>query len=98
MAFTPKYTITNQLLANITRVNALVTELNNRRFSDPVLYELERTAREVSSYASTSIEGNPLPLTDVKRILKTTPRNIRQSEQEILNYNAALERLNQELL
>lgn len=97
MTFTPKYTITDSLLANIKRVNALVSELNHRRFSNTILYELERTAREVSSFASTSIEGNPLPLTDVKRILKTTPRNIRQSEQEILNYNAALEKLNQDL-
>lgn len=97
MPFTPKYTITDSLLANIKRVNALVSELNNKRFSNTVLYELERTAREISSFASTSIEGNPLPLTDVKRILKTTPGNIRQSEQEILNYNAALEKLNQDL-
>ena len=91
--FTPKYTITNQLLANITRINNLVRDLNDRRFPKIILVELEKTAREVSAYASTSIEGNPLPLTEVKKILRSTPTNIRDSEKEVLNYNHALEKL-----
>ena len=90
--FKPKYTITNNLLANIKRINYLVHELNNRRFPNVILLELERTAREVSSYASTSIEGNPLPLTEVKKILKLKPTHIRDSEKEVLNYNQALQR------
>ena len=93
----PKYTITNSLLANIKRVNFLVHELNNRRFPNIVLLELERIAREVSSYASTSIEGNPLPLTEVKKILKLKPAHIRDSEKEVLNYNQALQDLNNQL-
>jgi hypothetical protein len=51
----------------------------------------------VSSFASTSIEGNPLPLTDVKRILKNKPQNIRDSEREVLNYNEALKEINGKL-
>lgn len=93
--FQPKYTITDHLLANIKRINSLVNELNNNRFPNIVLLELERTAREVSSYASTSIEGNPLPLTEVKKILKNTPAHIRDSELEVLNYNKALQDLNE---
>lgn len=92
--FTPKYTITDQILANITRVNSLVRDLNDRRFPKVVSLEFEKLAREVSTYASTSIEGNPLPLTEVKKVLKSTPSNIRNSEQEVLNYNQALEDLN----
>lgn len=95
--FSPKYSITDNLLANIKRINSLVNELNNRRFPRVVLLELERTAREVSTYASTSIEGNPLPLTEVKKILKSTPAHIRESEKEVLNYNQALRDLNKEL-
>jgi len=95
--FQPRYAITNQLLANIKRVNLLVHELNNRRFPNVILLELERTAREVSSYASTSIEGNPLPLTEVKKILKLKPVHIRDSEKEVLNYNQALQDLNNQL-
>lgn len=95
--FQPKYTITNRLLANIKRVNTLVTELNSKRFSQVVLYKLEKAAREVSTFASTSIEGNPLPLTEVKKVLKSKPENARQSEQEVLNYNQALQDLNRRL-
>ncbi|MBI2601372.1 Fic family protein [Candidatus Daviesbacteria bacterium] len=103
--FQAKYAITNQLLSNIKRINTLVNELNNRRFPHVVLVELERTARAVSTYASTSIEGNPLPLTEVKKILKSKPAHInkfdtgvlRDSEKEVLNYNQALQNLNENL-
>lgn len=95
--FEPKYTITDNLLANIKRINSLVNELNDKRFPNVVLLELERIAREVSSYASTSIEGNPLPLTEVKKILKSKPEHIRESEKEVLNYNQALQDLNKKI-
>ena len=95
--FAPRYIITNHILANIKRINSLINELNNRRFPDVVLLELERNAREVSSYASTSIEGNPLPLTEVKKILKSIPSHIRDSEKEVINYNQALQDLNDKL-
>lgn len=88
--FQPKYTITNKLLANVKQIGQLVSNLNERRFPQVVLFELERIAREVSAHASTSIEGNPLPLTDVKRLLKQTPAHIRDTEREVLNYNEAL--------
>src|SRR3990167_205743 len=92
--FQPKYTITDNLLANIKRINALISELNSRRFPNVILVEFEKTALAVSSYASTSIEGNPLPLTEVKKILKSKPANVRDSEKEVLNYNEALKNLN----
>jgi Fic family protein len=95
--FHPKYTITDRLLANIKRIGNLVNDLNNKRFPNIVLLELERSAREVSVFASTSIEGNPLPLTEVKRLLKTMPVHIRDSEKEVLNYNQALQNLNKQL-
>src|SRR6266446_8240755 len=95
--FQPQYAITDRLLANIKRINSLVHELNDKRFPNVVLLELERSAREVSAYASTSIEGNPLPLTEVKKILKSTPTHIRDSEKEIINYNQALQDLNKQL-
>lgn len=90
MEFKPKYTISGLLLANIKRIAEIIVDLNTWRFSGVVLTELERRARELSAYSSTSIEGNPLPLTDVKRILKTSPIHIRDSEREVLNYNKAL--------
>lgn len=95
--FSPRYTVTNQLLSNIIRINGLIGDLNNRRFPQIVLAEFEKTARAVSAYASTSIEGNPLPLTEVKKVLKSKPENIRDSEREVLNYNQALETLHKSL-
>ncbi len=92
--FTPKYAISNRLLANIKRITEITTDLNSRSFSGVVLTELEKKAREISVFSSTSIEGNPLPLTDVKRILKTRPEHIRDTEKEVLNYNRALVELN----
>ena len=92
--FKPKYTITNKLLENIKKVNKLVNNLNLRRFPRIVLVEMQKKAEAISTYASTSIEGNPLPLTDVKQILKTRPQNIQDSEQEVLNYNEILKEIN----
>src|SRR3989338_4001787 len=92
--FNPQFTVTQRLLANIKHIAILVAELNNKSFPDTILLEMEKTARAISSYSSTSIEGNPLPLTVVKQILKTKPENIRDTEQEVLNYNLALEKLN----
>ncbi len=95
--FKPKYEITHALLENIKRIYSLVQTLNQRRFPHTVLVELQKEAEAVSSFASTSIEGNPLPLTDVKRILKNRPQNIRDSEREVLNYNTALKDINEKL-
>ncbi|MCU7842007.1 MAG: Fic family protein [Candidatus Thiodiazotropha sp. (ex Troendleina suluensis)] len=68
-------------------------ELKSFHLSDQDLAKLEIEARELSSYASTSIEGNPLPLTDVKHLLKTQKENVRDTEREVVNYNNALQSL-----
>lgn len=95
--FSPKYTITNKFLENIKRITTLVNKMNQWRFPEVVLVELQKNAEAVSAFASTSIEGNPLPLTDVKRILKSRPAQIRESEQEVINYNQALQEINTQL-
>lgn len=92
--FSPRYTITNKLLANIKRITEIISDLNSKTLPSLIFVELEKRAREISAYSSTSIEGNPLPLTDVKRILKNKPEHARDSEKEVLNYNLALEELN----
>lgn len=91
--FDPKYAITPKLLENIKRIGVIVAELNNRHFSKLALVKLEKRAREISAHSSTSIEGNPLPLTEVKRIIQNQPENLRDSEREVVNYNQALEYL-----
>lgn len=93
--FNPKYSISPKLLDNIKNVTKLITNLNNLSFPKVVLMRLEKEALALSSHSSTRIEGNPLPLTEVKKILKNTPDFIRDSEKEVLNYNEALEHLHQ---
>lgn len=89
--FEPNHQITSIILRNIKEISSIITELNGKTFSKTILYELKKSAQEISTYASTSIEGNPLPLTDVRRILKQKPDQMRNTEKEIINYNNALE-------
>ncbi|HCM82249.1 MAG: Filamentation induced by cAMP protein Fic [Candidatus Gottesmanbacteria bacterium GW2011_GWB1_44_11c] len=95
--FKPKYSISSELLANIKKISSLVTQLNSRTYSHIILHKFERKARDLSAHASTSIEGNPLPLTDVKALLKSRPEHVRDTEREVLNYNTALIWLEKEL-
>ena len=88
--FHPHYQISPHLLNHIKQITLLVHELNKRVWSDVVLAQFQAKAELISTYASTSIEGNPLPLTEVKRLLKNQPEQVRQSEREVLNYNEAL--------
>jgi Fic family protein len=95
--FEPIYTITPKLLADIKRIGIITSELNRCHFSKTDLVKFEKIANEISAHTSTSIEGNPLPLIEVKRILKNHPENVRDSEKEVLNYNEALEFLNERI-
>lgn len=95
--FKPKFTITSKILANIKRIAEITSELNNCHFPKVVLLELEKRARALSSHSSTGIEGNPLPLTEVKKILKNRPEHIRDTEREVLNYNQALIELDKKI-
>lgn len=96
-SFSPKYAVTPKLLDLLKKIAAHAAVLNTRQFPRVVLAEFERHARENSAFSSTSIEGNPLPLTEVKRILKNLPPNISNSQKEVLNYNEALIYLDQHI-
>ena len=92
----PIYQVSPVLLDTIKQVTILVHELNKRQVPEPRFAELRSEAMATSTYASTSIEGNPLPLTEVRRILKTEPAHLRQSEREVINYNRVLQELYRE--
>lgn len=92
-----EYVITTTLLENLKKITRAISELNFQSFSKVILLELEAEANAQSAYSSTSIEGNPLPLTHVKQLLKVRPDRIRDTEREILNYNTALVWLKAEL-
>jgi len=89
----PTYHISPKLLENIKKVAVLSADLNRRSIPQVVLVELEQRATTLSAHTSTAIEGNPLPLTEVKKILKTRPGHLRDSEREVINYNTVLQRM-----
>jgi cell filamentation protein, protein adenylyltransferase len=93
MSWKPKYTITDKLLLTMREIGEAIGEIKSFGMTQKTMARLELEARELSSYASTSIEGNPLPLTDVKRLLKTKKVHVRDTEREVLNYNKALQTL-----
>ena len=79
------------------QIGEAIGEIKKSNITDNNLVKLKYEAKILSSFASTSIEGNPLPLTDVKRILKHTPSQIRDTEKEVLNYNKALIYINKKV-
>lgn len=88
----PKYQITHLILNNIRQIEEVLGEIKFLHLRNTAtLAQIQYKARELSAYASTSIEGNPLSLTDVKRLLKNHPSTARDTEKEILNYNTALD-------
>lgn len=93
MGWQPKYSNTDRLLYTIRQIGEAIGELQAMGLSRDVLAKLELQARALSTHASTSIEGNPLPLTDVKRLLQSNPVHIRNTEREVLNYNRALKKV-----
>ncbi|MBI2346648.1 MAG: Fic family protein [Deltaproteobacteria bacterium] len=93
----PKFTFSDLLINNIKKIAIIIAELNNRSFPKTVLATFEQKANSLSAHASTSIEGNPLPLTEVKRLLRSKPENIRATEREVLNYNRILETINERM-
>jgi Fic family protein len=93
MSWKPKYTITDKLLLTMREIGEAIGEIKSFGMTQKTLARLELEARELSSYASTSIEGNPLPLTDVKKLLKTRKDHLRDAEREVFNYNKALQKL-----
>lgn len=72
-------------------IGEVVGEVKSYQLTGKALARLELDARQLSTHASTSIEGNPLALTDVKRVLKSNKQHIRDTEREVLNYNQALQ-------
>jgi Fic family protein len=86
----PNYHISHKILSSIREIGEVLGAIKASFISENTYSTLKYAARELSVFASTSIEGNPLALTDVKRILKNNPAVLRDTEKEIINYNKAL--------
>lgn len=89
--FQPDYQITHHLVRTLRQISEVMGSIKAAGLAKSGLERLVLKARSLSAHASTSIEGNPLPLTDVKRLLKSASAKARDTEREVLNYNLALE-------
>ena len=90
----PKYNVSNDMIFALRNLTEVMADLQANNVGNSGLIKLKYDARSISTFASTSIEGNPLPLTDVKQILKNSPARVRDVEKEIINYNNALKYAN----
>ncbi len=87
----PNYQISHKVLQAIRAIGELLGGIKANSISEKHYSSLKYADRELSVFASTSIEGNPLALTEVRSLLKNHPINLRDTEKEIINYNKALE-------
>ena len=88
------YRITPTLLKTLKEIAVRIDFFKRTHITSLALYNMEKRAVTLSAHTSTCIEGNPLPLTEVKKIIKTRPQKIKQTEREVLNYNDTLLWLN----
>jgi len=66
MTFSPRYTITEKILSNISRIMAGREVIERARIIPKWELKLQKEARVHNAHSSTGIEGNPLTLEQVK--------------------------------
>lgn len=84
--FTPKYTLTNKLLKNLTEIERLYGQIEVLRLPKELQLNLERNNLFQSTYISNSIEGNPLSQLEVTNLLLGDRVAINRDEKEVRNY------------
>ena len=94
--FTPKFTLTSKLLTNLTEIERFYGQLEGIRIPKQLELNLERTNLIESSYASNSIEGNPLTVGEVANLLLNDRIPTNRSEKEVVNYFSILKKLENE--
>lgn len=91
--FKPNYSITPKLLNIINEIERLYGRLEGMRVPKSLLLNLQRDNLIESSYASNSIEGNPLSQADVTNLLLNDRVPVNRDEKEIVNYFQILKTL-----
>ncbi|MEA3560367.1 MAG: Fic family protein [Candidatus Omnitrophota bacterium] len=94
MAFKPKYTITDEILNNLTAIASAREIIEQARLIPQWEAKLRRQAMLHSTHSSTAIEGNKLTLKQVEALVEgKTIVATNKDKQEVLNYLKALERI-----
>lgn len=84
--FKPVYKITSPLLTNINEIERLYGRLEGIKIPQQLLLNIERENLIESSFASNSIEGNPLSQVDVTNLLLNDRVPVNRDEKEVVNY------------
>ena len=92
--FKPKYSLTNKILTNLREIERFYGNLEARQIPKSLLLNLERNNLIQSSYASNSIEGNPLSQIEVTNLLLNDRVPVNRDEKEIVNYFTILKSMN----
>jgi Fic family protein len=87
--------ITNEILNGILFIERAKTEFGGIRIPAGLSGKLRKSSRKRSSHASTKIEGNPLTEEQASAAIDSSKRHYLKPEQEVRNYFAALEHLDQ---
>ncbi len=91
--YTPNYTISDKLLRNIADIESLRTQVDSSYILPEREIEMRYRASVEATHSSTSIEGNPLNLKQVEKVLiggKQLTRH-QYAELEVKNYKKALD-------
>jgi Fic family protein len=97
MSFQPKFTISNQILLNVGKIEAAREVIEN----SPLVPAWEEKFREDAvvraAHYGTHIEGNDLTLTEAKEVLEGKEVVARNRDiQEVLNYRLVIDFINKE--
>jgi Fic family protein len=93
MTYLPKYQITNALLSNIAEIESLRSLISSSYILPERELEMHFRATVEEAHSSTAIEGNPLNLKQVEKVLAdgTILTRHQYAEIEVRNYKKALD-------
>ncbi len=91
--FKPNYSVTPKLLTNMNEIERLYGRLEGMKVPQSLLLNLKRDNLIASSYASNSIEGNPLSQAAVTNLLLNDRIPVNRDEKEVVNYFQILKTL-----
>ena len=91
--FEPQFTYTNNIVNYIAKIASAKEIIHNAKIVPLYDTKLKQDALIKSSHYSTSIEGNPLNLDEVKTLINSNQQPTTKAEQEVLNYFNVLNHL-----
>ena len=92
--FEPQFKYTDKIVKYIALIASAKEIISNAKIIPLYDTKLKQDALIKSSHYSTSIEGNPLNLEEVKTLINNNQKPTTKAEQEVLNYFNVLNNLN----